>query len=118
MDADISWEGDSLDVLSAFPVDVKSDLGFGLRQLQQGKRPACECRPMQSIGPSVFELKTQDAQTWYRVIYLSRIDDVIYVLHSFEKKSNKTPTGDLQIAQARLKLVKRRLLESKKRRKK
>ena len=40
MDATISWEGDSLSVLREFPEDVRSELGVGLRQLQQGKRPS------------------------------------------------------------------------------
>ncbi len=114
MDATISWEGDSLSVLREFPEDVRSELGVGLRQLQQGKRPELDCRPMQSVGPGVFELKTQDDRTWYRVLYLSKIDGVIYVLHSFEKQSAKTPERDLSTARTRLKLVRQRLLDAKK----
>jgi phage-related protein len=118
MDAAISWEGDSREVLSDFAVGVKSTLGFGLRRLQQGKTPACACRPIQSIGEGVFELKAQDERAWHRVIYLSRIDDVIYVLHSFKKQGRKTSGPDLRTARSRLKLVNQRLMEAKKRRKK
>jgi len=46
---------------------------------------------------------------WYRVIYLARIEDTIYVLDSFTKKSRKTEKNDLNRAKARLTQVKRRL---------
>jgi phage-related protein len=55
-----------------------------------------------------------DDAGWYRVIYLSKIGDRLHMLHSFVKKSKKTPQNDLDIASARLKVVKARLLEEKK----
>jgi phage-related protein len=45
---------------------------------------------MSSIEPSVYELKEADGRAWFRVIYLSKIENRIYVLHSFEKESRKT----------------------------
>jgi len=48
------------------------------------------------------------------VLYLSRIHDVIYVLHCIEKKSRTLPKNDAQVAQQRLKQVKARLAEEKK----
>jgi phage-related protein len=70
-----------------------------------------------SIGPGVFELRDQDERTWYRVVYLSRIENVIYVLHCFEKKSREMPKKDFEKAKQRLKAVKSRLAEGKKREK-
>src|SRR5258708_3676099 len=70
-------------------------------------------RPLQSIGSGVFELRDQDERGWYRVVYLSRIDDVIHVLHCFEKKSREMPRRDFETARRRLKLVKARLAEEK-----
>jgi len=107
-DAEIHWEGDSLEVLSKFPSDVKQDLGYNLRRLQQGNNPLCAWRAMQSIGKGVFELKEQDERAWYRVVYLARIGNVIHVLHCFEKSSRKTDRRDLEVARARLKAVRRR----------
>jgi len=92
------------------------NLGFQLWQLQQGERPK-DYRPLPSIGTSVFELRDQDEIAWYRVIYLSRIDDVIYVLHCFEKKSREMPRRDFEKAKQRLKAVRVRLAEGKKREK-
>ncbi len=103
-EARISWEGDSLGVLRGFPPDVRSDVGSELRRLQTGERPL-HSRPMPSVGPKAYEIREQDARAWYRVIYLARLGDVIYVLHCFEKKSRKTPRADLDLARRRLRNV-------------
>ena len=81
--ATVAWEGDSREVLQSFPDGVRQNLGFQLWQVQLGERPA-DYRPLPSLGPGVFELRDQDERAWYRVVYLSRIRDVIYVLHCFE----------------------------------
>ena len=69
---------------------------------------------MQSVGRGVFELKTQDHRTWYRALYMSRIGDVIHVLHCFEKSSRKTPKSDLELAARRLSEVHERIEREKK----
>lgn len=115
--AQIAWEGDSLEVLREFPDDVKKDIGGALRMLQKGERPE-NIRPMKSVGAGVFEIKTDDERAWYRVIYLSKIDNMIYVLHSFEKQCAKTSQTDLNTATTRLKQVRQRLTEEKKHAKK
>lgn len=109
--AEIHFEGDSLEVLSGFPDEIKRVLGFALRQLQLGRAPTCQTRRMSSIGAGVYELKEADERTWYRTIYLSRIGNAIHVLHCFEKDSRKTDRRDIEIASQRLKLVKQRLQE-------
>ena len=111
--AEVHFEGDSLEVLSNFPDEVKRSLGFSLRQLQIGREPTSQIRSMSSIGSGVYELKEADERAWYRVIYLSRIENRIYVLHAFEKESRKTDRRDIAIASQRLKFVRQRLLEQK-----
>ena len=76
--------------------------------------PASATRPMESVGSGVWELKEQDERTWYRVVYLSKIDNVIYILHCFEKRSRKTDRRDLEIARERLARVRQRILQQKK----
>jgi len=110
--ATIAWEGDSREVLKSFPEDIRQNFGFELWELQLGERPS-DYRPLTSIGPGVFELRDQDERAWYRVVYLSRINDVIYVLHCFEKKSREMPRKDFEKAKQRLKAVKARLAEVK-----
>jgi phage-related protein len=109
--AEIHWEGDSREVITGFPDPVRADLGFSLWQLQQGEVPASPTRRMESVGSGVWELKEQDERKWYRVIYLSRINNVIYVLHCFEKQSRKTDRRDLETAKERLARVRQRIQE-------
>lgn len=103
--AHIHWVGNAKEVLSAFPQEIKSVLGYSLRRLQRGLLPDCDARRMESVGRGVWELKTSDERTWYRVIYLTRIGDALFILHCFEKDSRKTDRRDLEIAKSRLKTV-------------
>jgi phage-related protein len=109
--AELHFEGDSLEVLSSFPDEVKRLLGFSLRQLQIGRQPTSQTRSMSSIGSGVYELKEADELAWYRAIYLSKIGNTIHVLHCFEKESRKTDRRDIEIAGQRLKVVRQRLQE-------
>jgi phage-related protein len=106
--ATIAWEGDSREVLKGFPEGVRQNFGFELWQLQLGERPS-DYRPLPSIGAGVYELRDQDQRAWYRVVYLSRTNNVIYVLHCFEKKSREMPRKDFEKAKQRFKAVKARL---------
>ena len=109
-DAKVAWEGDSLEVVRGFPVSVRREMGLDIRRLQQGQMPH-DSRPMKSIGQGVYELRQRDANGWYRLIYLTRIGDMIHMLHGFTKKSAKTSQKDLSITETRLKLVRARLRE-------
>jgi len=111
--AEVIWEGNSLEVLRAFPLGVRRYLGADLRRVQVGEKPH-DSRSMKSIGKRVFELRQRDVHGWYRLVYLAKVGDTVYVLHCFEKKSRKTPTRDLDVAKARLKGIAARLQEKKK----
>jgi phage-related protein len=110
----IHWEGDSRETLTGFPDEIRADLGFALFEMQQGKKPSIPARRMESIGPNVYELKAADEKTWYRVVYLSKIDDVIHVLHCFKKDSRKTDRRDLRLTKERLSKVRQRIEEQRK----
>jgi phage-related protein len=109
--ATIEWEGDSWEILKSWPKSVQWDFGVSLREMQEGRGARLAVRPMQSVGEGVFELKDSDESTWYRMIYLARRNDVIYVLDCFEKDSRKTERHDIKRATARFKQVKQRLME-------
>jgi len=104
--AKLAWLGDSQDVLRRFPKDVRKDLGYALRQVQLGQMPS-DSKPMKTVGPGVYELRDQHERAWYRVFYLKKIADVVYVLHCFEKRTAQTEKKDIDLAKKRLK----RLLE-------
>ena len=112
-EATIAWEGDSLEVVRSFPKAIREDLGADLRRLQLGEKPL-DSRSMKSIGPGVFELRQRDNKGWYRLIYLARVGDTLFMLHAFVKKSAKTGRNDLAIAKNRWKVVRARLAEEKK----
>jgi phage-related protein len=111
-EAEVWWWGKTKEVVSDFPIEVKRNLGFALRQLQWGEEPA-DYRPLPSIGKGLFELRDQDEAGWYRIIYLSRTNDVIHVVHAFKKATAKTPEQEKKVAQQNLKKVRAYLLEEK-----
>lgn len=101
-DAEIEWMGDSKEVLSSWPTEVKATLGFELRKVQRGEKPN-DSSPLPGIGSGVMELREQDAAIWYRVAYLPRKNDVVYVLDAFEKQGNKTPKNAITRIKQRFK---------------
>jgi len=68
---------------------VQQDLGYALYRVQLGQMPP-DSKPMRTVGPGVYELREQDERAWYRLFYLKKIADVIYVLHCFEKRTAQT----------------------------
>jgi phage-related protein len=112
--ADIVWEGDSQQILQSWPKAIRIDFGVSLWEMQQGNPARLETRRMESVGKNVFELKDSDDSTWYRMMYLTRVGDVIHVLDCFEKDSAKTEKKDLRRATARLSQVQQRLMEERK----
>jgi phage-related protein len=109
--AEISWEGDSREVLRGWSKAIREDFGVSLNAMQEGKPATLVVRPMPSIGASVFELKDSDRSKWYRMVYLARVENVIYVLHCFTKDTARTEKRDLATAERRLKEVRERLRE-------
>jgi phage-related protein len=100
--AEVIWLGDSLEVLRGFPSAIQGDLGYALERVQRGQMPP-DSKPMRTVGPGVYELRDQDEGAWYRVFYLKKIADVIYVLHCFEKRTAQTERKDIEVAKERLK---------------
>ncbi len=56
---------------------------------------------MNTIGPGVREIRIQDAEGAFRVIYIAKFEEAIYVLHCFQKKTQKTSKADLDLAKRR-----------------
>lgn len=100
--ADVVWLGDTLEVLRRFPAPVQGDLGYALYQVQLGQMPP-DSKPMRTVGPGVYELRDQDQRAWYRVFYLKKIANLVYVLHCFEKRTAQTEQKDIEVARERLK---------------
>jgi phage-related protein len=84
-----------------FPDDARRQAGFELRSIQQGDLPS-DCKPMSTVGKGVEEIRirTDDA---YRIFYVARFEEAVYVLHAFQKKTQKTSRSDIEIGQQRYK---------------
>lgn len=99
--------GDSLESLRDFPEGPRRRAGFQLDKLQRGLDPD-DYKPMKTIGKGVEELRVRDARGAYRVIYVARLKDGVYVLHAFKKTTQRTTQADIELAQARLAELNRR----------
>jgi phage-related protein len=62
---------------------------------------------MPSVGTGVEELRVSDDSGTYRVIYLARFAEAVYVLHVFQKKTRATSARDLELARIRYAALKR-----------
>jgi phage-related protein len=83
---------------------ARREAGFLLRRLQQGELLALpHSRPMPDTGPRCHELRINDANKTWRIMY--RIDaDAIIVVDVFEKKTQKTPVQIIANCKRRLRL--------------
>jgi len=93
----------SLDDLRDFPEEARRAAGFELRALQDGFEPR-DSKPMQSVGQGAKEIRIHVLGEW-RIIYVAKIRDAIYVLHAFQKKTQKTSQRDLDLARKRYKHI-------------
>jgi phage-related protein len=102
----IIFLGDSLDRVRSFPQQARRNVGFQLDRVQRGLDPD-DWKPMKAIGTGVREIRVRDATGAYRVVYVMNFADAVYVLHAFQKKTQRTLARDLAIAQSRFREMKR-----------
>ena len=87
--------------MKAFPQSARQNAGYQLDKVQHGEEPDY-WKPMTDVGPGVREIRVRDDEGAFRVLYAAaKFEDVVYVLHCFQKKSRKTPKRDLDLAKAR-----------------
>jgi phage-related protein len=101
---EVRFVGSSLDDLRHFPAGARREAGFELSNVQAGLQPS-DWKPMSTVGAGAVEIRIKDAAGIYRVIYVARFEDAIYVLHAFEKKTQKTRKADIALARARYKAL-------------
>lgn len=99
----LNFIGSSLDDLRNFPEEARKAAGFALYAIQRGLA-SCDWKPMPSIGRGVKEIRIHVLGEW-RIIYLANFADAVYVLHSFQKKSQKTNQCDIELARKRFKQI-------------
>ena len=100
MEKPLEFRDSSYRDLLAFPPDVIQEAGYQLGFLQLGQR-ARDWKPMPSIGPGVEEIRLHEAGGAFRVIYVAKFREAIFVLHCFQKKTQKTASPDIELATKR-----------------
>jgi phage-related protein len=95
----ITWLGDSLARLRGAAADVRSDAGYQLDLVQRGENPT-DFKPMPDVGAGVMEIRLH-GDNEFRVFYVARFEEAVYVLHAFIKKTRATRKADIDLGKAR-----------------
>lgn len=99
----LKFVGSSLDDLTNFPLEARRESGFELWQVQRGLQPS-DFKPMPAVGVGAFEIRVHVLGEW-RVIYVAKFKDAVYVLHAFHKKTQKTRKEDIALATRRYRQI-------------
>jgi len=88
---------------ATFQPKPEGQAGFELYAVQRGLEPS-DWKPMNVIGTGVGEIRIHVLGEW-RVLYVAKFSDGVYVLHSFQKKSRKTRREDIELARQRYRQI-------------
>ncbi len=104
----IIWIGSSKKDLMALPIEVRKFFGHALDFAQHGDQHEAAKVLKGFGGAGVLEVVENDAGGTYRAVYAVKFEEVVFVLHCFQKKSKRgiaTPKEDMEIIRARLKVA-------------
>ena len=96
----VTFLGDSLEEIRAFPQGARREVGFQIEKVRQGMEPD-NWKPMKTVGTGTREIRVRDETGAFRVIYVATLPEAIYVLHAFRKKTEKTAKDDIDLARRR-----------------
>jgi phage-related protein len=96
--------GSSYRDLLAFPEEPRLQAGFQLGNIQAGLEPD-DWKPFDIIGPGTREIRIREADGIYRVMYVTKFVEALYVLHCFQKKTQELGTYDRTIAETRYRAI-------------
>ncbi len=99
----LRFVGSSLDDLRNFPDEARRAAGFELHAVQSGFEPS-DWKPMPIVGSGAREIRIRMLGEW-RVIYVAKLQDAVYVLHAFQKKTRRTSQKDVDLARQRYKQI-------------
>ena len=106
----LRWLGDSLEQVKSFSGAARQSAGHQLGLVQNGLDPL-DWKSMEVIGPGVKEIRIRFEKS-YRVFYVAKFSESVYVLHVFVKKTAQTNQRDIDLGVDRYKaLIKQRNLK-------
>ena len=104
----VAWIASSRKDLKSFPDEVQFAMGFGLFEAQRGRKHK-DAKPLTGFGGAgVLEIISNFDGDTFRAVYTVRFQEVVYVLHCFQKKSKSgiaTPKQDLDLIKSRLRVA-------------
>ena len=100
----LKFIGSSLEDLREMPASVRHAFGIELMTIQYGGDPS-DFKPMKSVGAGAYEIRHREQSGAFRVIYVAKREEAVYVLHAFQKKTRKTAMIDIDLAAKRYKLI-------------
>jgi len=86
------------------PAPVRHALGIELMTVQYDGEPS-DFKSMKEVGAGAYEIRYRDTSGTFRVMYVAKFADAVYVLHAFQKKSRKTAKSDINLAAKRYNLI-------------
>src|SRR3954453_11533746 len=95
----IRWVGSFRQDLRSFPKESRQRAGAELYRVQLGLQPL-DFKPLNTVGAGVYEIRVH-TRTAPRLIYVAQFAEAVYVLHVFQKRSQKTPRSELELARRR-----------------
>lgn len=104
----VAWLGTTAAQIAAFPIEARLKLGTALRIAQEGGQHTT-AKPMKGPLREVVEVVAPCDDRTYRLMYVARLGEVIYVLHAFQKKAHRgvaTPQRELDLIAERLRIAK------------
>ena len=104
----IEFCGSAREDLRDFPQAARREAGFQLDRVQRGLEPE-NWKPMITIGAGVREIRIADAGGAFRVMYVAKFAATLYVLHCFQKKTQRTRESDVELAARRYRELLREL---------
>lgn len=102
-DKELFWVGSARGDLRKFPDQARREAGHQLHLVQLGLEPD-DWKSMASVGVGVYEIRIHTAGE-HRVFYIAKYTEGVYVLHVFQKKSQRTAKADIALGQQRLRDV-------------
>ena len=100
---EVIFIGTSQDNLRKFPKEARQQAGYQLHRVQYASLPI-DWKPMKTIGNNVKEIRIHVGGE-YRVIYVANFEEAVYVLHAFQKKTQKTLQHDIELARKRFQQI-------------
>ena len=92
----IEFRGSALADLRRFPLEARREAGHQLDRVQKGFEPD-DFKYMWGVGSGVREIRVRDAAGAFRVVYVAKFEEAVYVLHCFQKKSERTSRPDMDL---------------------